>query len=51
VSADRELRASTVVDATPTEVWAVLGDVRRMPSLSTELVRMLPLKRGGLRPA
>lgn len=50
MSADRELRASAVVDATPAEVWAVLGDVRRMPSLSTELVRMLPLKPGGLRP-
>ena len=50
MSADRELRASTVVEATPAEVWAVLGDVRRMPSLSTELVRMVPLKPGGLRP-
>jgi hypothetical protein len=27
----------------------VLGDVRRMPELSPELVGMIPLKRGGLR--
>ena len=30
--------------------WQVLGDVRRMPELSPELVRMIPLKKGGLRP-
>jgi hypothetical protein len=47
--ADREIRAETVVAATPAEVWAVLGDVRRMPELSPEVVRMLPLRRGGLR--
>jgi hypothetical protein len=47
--AEREIRAETVVAATPTEVWRVLGDVRRMPELSPELVRMLPLKPGGLR--
>ena len=28
----------------------MLGDVRRMPELSPELVRMIPLKKGGLRP-
>jgi uncharacterized protein YndB with AHSA1/START domain len=49
-TADRELRAETVIDASPEAVWAVLGDVRRMPDLSPELVRMLPLKPGGLRP-
>jgi uncharacterized protein YndB with AHSA1/START domain len=49
-AADREIRAETVVAATPAEVWRVLGDVRRMPELSPELVRMLPLKPGGLRP-
>jgi uncharacterized protein YndB with AHSA1/START domain len=49
-TADRELRAETTIDATPEAVWAVLGDVRRMPELSPELVRMLPLKPGGLRP-
>jgi hypothetical protein len=31
-------------------VWRVLADVRRLPELSPELVRMVPLKRGGLRP-
>jgi uncharacterized protein YndB with AHSA1/START domain len=48
--ADRELRAETVIDAPPEVVWEVLGDVRRMPELSPELVRMIPLKGGGLRP-
>src|ERR1044072_4060992 len=48
--ADRELRAETTIDAPPEAVWAVLGDVRRMPELSPELVRMVPLKPGGLRP-
>ena len=49
-SADRELRAETTIDAPPEAVWQVLGDVRRMPELSPELVAMIPLKRGGLRP-
>ena len=48
-AADRELRAETTVAAPPEVVWAVLSDVRRMPELSPELVRMIPLKRGGLR--
>lgn len=48
-AADRELRAETVVDAPPAQVWAVLTDFSRMPDWSPELVRMLPLKRGGLR--
>jgi uncharacterized protein YndB with AHSA1/START domain len=47
--ADRELRAETTIDAPPEAVWAVLGDVRRMPELSPELVQMVPLKPGGLR--
>jgi uncharacterized protein YndB with AHSA1/START domain len=49
-AADRELRAETTIDAPPEIVWEVLGDVRRMPELSPELVRMIPLKKGGLRP-
>lgn len=48
--ADREIRAETTVAATPAQVWAVLGDVRRMPELSPELLWMLPIKPGGLRP-
>jgi uncharacterized protein YndB with AHSA1/START domain len=47
---DRELRAETVVDAPSEAVWEVLGDVRRMPEFSPELVLMIPLKPGGLRP-
>ena len=50
MTADRELRAETTIDATPDQVWAVLGDTSRMPELSTETLRMVPLKRGGLRP-
>ncbi len=49
-AADRELRAETTIDAPPEAVWQVLGDIRRMPELSPELVRMIPLRRGGLRP-
>lgn len=47
--AARELRAETVVDAPPTEVWDALTDLRRMPEWSPELVRMVPLRPGGLR--
>jgi uncharacterized protein YndB with AHSA1/START domain len=50
VAAERELRAETTIEAAPEVVWQVLGDVRRMPELSPELVRMMPLKAGGLRP-
>lgn len=45
----RELRAETLVDAPPERVWAVLSDLSRMPGWSPELVRMVPLRRGGLR--
>ena len=47
--ADRELRAEVTVRATPERVWQVLTDLARMPEWSPELVRMVPLKRGGLR--
>lgn len=47
--ADRELRAETTIDAPVATVWAALTDLRRMPEWSPELVRMMPLKRGGLR--
>lgn len=49
MSADRELRAETVIDAPVQEVWSVLSDVSRMPEWSDELMKMLPLKSGGLR--
>jgi len=49
VSADRELRAETVIDASPEKVWDTLGDLRRMGEWSPELLKMVPLKRGGLR--
>ena len=48
-SADRELRAEAYVDAPPDAVWTVLADLSRMPDWSPELVRMVPLRRGGLR--
>lgn len=50
MTADRELRAETTIDANPEVVWGVLSDLRRLPDWSPELVKMLPLKRGGLRP-
>ena len=46
---DRELRAEATVDAPPEQVWDLLTDFGRMPEWSPELVRMLPLKGGGLR--
>jgi uncharacterized protein YndB with AHSA1/START domain len=49
MSADRELRAETVIDASPEKVWATLTDLGRMPEWSPELLKMVPLKRGGLR--
>jgi uncharacterized protein YndB with AHSA1/START domain len=49
MTADRELRAETVIDAPVGEVWAALSDVSRMPEWSDELVKMVPLKSGGLR--
>ena len=47
--AARELRAETTVDAPAERVWALLTDFGRMPEWSPELVRMVPLRRGGLR--
>jgi uncharacterized protein YndB with AHSA1/START domain len=49
MTADRELRAETVIDAPPGKVWATLTDLWRMPKWSPELLKMMPLKRGGLR--
>lgn len=46
---DRELRAEVTVRASPATVWDALTDVDRMPGWSPELVRMVPLRRGGLR--
>lgn len=47
--ADRELRAEATFNAPPERVWDLLTDFSRMPEWSPELVRMVPLKRGGLR--
>ena len=48
-AASRELRAEAVIDAPADRVWALLTDLSQMPDWSPELVRMVPLKRGGLR--
>ena len=48
-AAARELRAETTIAAAPADVWAVLTDLKRMPDLSPELVRMVPLTPGGLK--
>jgi uncharacterized protein YndB with AHSA1/START domain len=47
--AARELRAEATIGAPTDVVWATLTDLRRMPDWSPELIRMLPLRRGGLR--
>jgi len=47
--ADRELRADATIDAPADRVWDLLTDLSQMPDWSPELVRMVPLKRGGLR--
>ncbi len=46
---DRELRAEATIDAPPDQVWDLLTDFGRMSEWSPELVKMVPLKRGGLR--
>jgi uncharacterized protein YndB with AHSA1/START domain len=48
-AASRELRTEAVVEAPADRVWEALTDFSRMPDWSPELVRMVPLKRGGLR--
>lgn len=47
--ADRELRAEATIGASPDRVWQLLADFARMPEWSPELVKMVPLKSGGLR--
>lgn len=47
--ADRELKAEAVIAAPPDKVWSLITDVSRMPDWSPELLRMVPLKRGGMR--
>lgn len=49
MSADRELRAETLVRASPERVWTLLTDLAAMARWSPELVRMVPLTPGGLR--
>jgi uncharacterized protein YndB with AHSA1/START domain len=49
MSADRELQAETTIKASPDRVWKLLTSLDRMPEWSPELVKMLPLKPGGLR--
>jgi uncharacterized protein YndB with AHSA1/START domain len=49
MTADRELRAESTIEAPVGAVWAVLTDLSRMPEWSDELLKMVPLKTGGLR--
>lgn len=49
MNADRELRVETVINAPVGAVWSVLSDVSRMPEWSDEVIKMIPLKSGGLR--
>ena len=48
-AAGRELRAETTIAAPPAKVWAALTDLSNMPDWSPELIKMLPLKPGGLK--
>jgi len=48
-TADRELRAEATLNASPDRVWELLTDLSQLPEWSPELVKMVPLKRGGLR--
>lgn len=45
----RELRAEATIEARCERVWELLTDLGRMPEWSPELLRMVPLKPGGLR--
>ena len=48
-NAARELRAEAVIEAPAAHVWALLTDFGQLAEWSPETVRMVPLKRGGLR--
>lgn len=48
-AASRELKAETTIAAPPAKVWAVLTDLTQMADWSPELVKMAPLKPGGLK--
>jgi len=47
--ANRELRAEAIAQASPERVWELLTDFSNMAEWSPETVRMVPLKKGGLR--
>ena len=46
MSAPMPIRAEVEIEAPPERVWALVGDVRRMPQWSPELRRLLVLGRG-----
>lgn len=47
--ADRELRAEAIVNAPPERVWELLTDFSQLAQWSPEVMRMVPMKTGGLR--
>lgn len=49
MTADRELRAETLINAAPATVWAVLTDLKKVAEGSPELIIMIPVLPGGLR--
>lgn len=48
-AADRELKAEILVNATPERVWQVITDFDALPERSPELVKMIPVGKGGPR--
>lgn len=50
MGADRDLRAEVLIDAPAERVWRALTDLESLVDASPEVLTMVPLKPGGLRP-